>query len=82
MTAFIRRAPVEDNTASERIHTVAATYGCKILQKFYNHTNTMRTCTDTMRSVNDTSGMQVHVAKKTVDYRAEVFLDQSEQYMS
>ena len=34
MTVFIRRAPVEDNTASERIGTVAATYGCKILQPY------------------------------------------------
>ena len=34
MTVVIRRAPVEDNTASECIHTVAATYGCKILQPY------------------------------------------------
>ena len=34
MTVFIRRAPVEDNTASECIRTVAATYGCKILQPY------------------------------------------------
>ena len=32
LTVFIRRAPVENNTASECICTVAATYGCKILQ--------------------------------------------------
>ena len=31
---FIRRAPVEDDTASERIRTVAATYGCKDLQPY------------------------------------------------
>ena len=30
----IRRAPVEDNIASECIRTVAATYGCKILQLY------------------------------------------------
>ena len=34
MTVFIRRAPVEDNTASECIRIVAATYGCKILQLY------------------------------------------------
>ena len=32
ITVFNRRAPVEDNTALESIRTVAATYGCKILQ--------------------------------------------------
>ena len=34
MTVFIRRAPVEDDTVSERIRTVAATYGCKNLQPY------------------------------------------------
>ena len=34
MTVFIKRAPVEDNTASECIRTVSATYGCKILQLY------------------------------------------------
>ena len=34
MTVLIRRTPVEDNTASECIRTVAATYGCKILQLY------------------------------------------------
>ena len=36
MTVFIRRAPVEDNTASAcmSIGTVAGTYGCKILQLY------------------------------------------------
>ena len=34
MSVFIIRAPVEDNTASECIRTVAATYGCKILQLY------------------------------------------------
>ena len=34
---FIRRAPVEDNAASECIRTTAATYCCKILQLYqYN----------------------------------------------
>ena len=42
MTVFIRRAPVEDNTASERIHTVAATYGCKILQLYKYDANVYR----------------------------------------
>ena len=31
---FITGATVEDNSASECIHTVAATYGCKILQLY------------------------------------------------
>ena len=31
---FIRRAPVEDNTASERNRTVAVKYCCKILQPY------------------------------------------------
>ena len=34
LTVLIRRAPVEDNTASECIRTVTATYGCKILQLY------------------------------------------------
>ena len=34
MTVFITGAPVEDNTVSECIRTVAATYGCKILQLY------------------------------------------------
>ena len=34
MIVSIIRAPVEDNTASERIPTVAATYGCKILEPY------------------------------------------------
>ena len=34
MTVFIRRAPEKDNTASECFNTVAATYGCKILQLY------------------------------------------------
>ena len=34
MTVFIRRAQVEDKTASECIRTIAATYGCKILQLY------------------------------------------------
>ena len=58
LTVFIRRAPVEDNTASQGIRTVAPTYGCK----FYNYANTIRTCTDTMRTANDTSRIPVHAA--------------------
>ena len=34
MTVFIRRAQVGDKTASECINTVAAMYGCKILQLY------------------------------------------------
>ena len=42
MIAFIRRAPVDDNTASERIRTVAATYGCKIFQPYEYDANMYR----------------------------------------
>ena len=49
INVFIREAPIEENIVSECIRTVAATYGCK----FYNYANTMRTCTDTMRTAND-----------------------------
>ena len=34
MTVFITREPVEDNTVSEYIRTVATTYVCKILQLY------------------------------------------------
>ena len=34
VTVFIRGAPVEDNTTSEYICTVVATYGCNILQLY------------------------------------------------
>ena len=39
LTVFIRGAPVEDNTASECVRTVAATYGCKILQLYEYNAN-------------------------------------------
>ena len=42
MTDFIRRAPADDNTASEHIRTVAATYGCKILQPYEYDANMYR----------------------------------------
>ena len=32
MNVFIREAPIEENIVSECIRTVAATYGCKMLQ--------------------------------------------------
>ena len=32
MTVFVQEAPIEENTSSECIRTVAATCGCKILQ--------------------------------------------------
>ena len=32
MTVLTRKAPMEDNTGAECIRTVAALYGCKILQ--------------------------------------------------
>ena len=45
--------------------------------KFHNYTNTIRTCTDTMRTANYTLRIPVHA----VDYQDEVFLHQSNQYM-
>ena len=39
LIVFIRRAPVEDNTAQECIRTVATTYGCKILQLYQYDVN-------------------------------------------
>ena len=35
VTAFIREAPIEENTSSEYIRTVAATCGCNILMYEY-----------------------------------------------
>ena len=56
MNVFIREAPTEKNIASERIRTVAATYGCKnFTGKFYNHVNTMR-------NANDAPKIPVHAA--------------------
>ena len=57
---FIRRAPVEDNTASERICTVVATYGCKSFTTI--RLRCERVCTDTMRFANDTPRLPVHAA--------------------
>ena len=69
MAVFIRRAPVEDNTASEYIRTVAATYGSIV--KFYNCANTKRISkdtkrlsTDTKRNVNNTPIISVHATKR------------------
>ena len=39
MTIFIPEAPIEGNTASECIRTVAAMYGCKILQPYEYEAN-------------------------------------------
>ena len=58
ITVFIRRAPVEDNTELECICAVAQ----RMVVKFYNYTNTVRTCTDTMRTANDTPRIPVPVA--------------------
>ena len=69
VTVFVRRTPVEYNTTKECIGTVAPT----MVAKFYNHTNTMRTCTDTMRTANDTPRIPVHAAQKTVDHRLRYF---------
>ena len=66
---FIRKAPVGDNTVWGCIHTVARTYGGKILQLYVYVAN----C--------DTTRIPVHAAKKTVDCWTKVFLHQSKQYM-
>ena len=58
MTVFIRRAPVEDNIALEGVRIVPQ----RMVVKFYNHTNTMRTCTDTLRFANDTWRIPVYAA--------------------
>ena len=39
MTVFIREAPIEENIGSECILTVAATYGCKLLQLYEYEAN-------------------------------------------
>ena len=63
MNVFIREAPIEENTASECIRTVAATYGCKM----HNCTNTKRMSTDTKRTATDTPRIPAHAAYKTTD---------------
>ena len=47
---------MEDNTASECVRTVAATYGCKILQLYEYNANVY----DTIRTANDTPRIPVH----------------------
>ena len=74
---FHYRTPVKHDTALECIRTLAATR----VVKFYNYTNTMRTCTDAIRTANDTPRIPVHAAYKAVHYRAEIFLRHSKQYM-
>ena len=49
---------MEDNNASKCVRTVAATYGCKILQLYEYNAN----ATDTMRTANDTLRISVHAA--------------------
>ena len=39
MIVFIRQAPIEETTASECICTVAAMYGCNILQLYEYEAN-------------------------------------------
>ena len=39
MTVFIRSGPAEDNTVSECIRSVTATYACKILQLYEHDAN-------------------------------------------
>ena len=79
MTVFIRRAPVKDNTASECIRTVATTYGCKILQLYEYDANVYRYDANCER--HPKNNQPVHAAYKAVDYRGEIFLHQSTQYM-
>ena len=57
---FIREAPREENAPSKCIRSVAARYGCK----FYNNTNTMRTCTDAMRTCTDAMRTENDTAKR------------------
>ena len=59
MTVFIRRAPVEENTASECIRAVAATYGCKILQ-LYEYDANVCGYGCRMRTTNDSPRRPVH----------------------
>ena len=52
MTIFIQEAPIEENTTSERICTVATRYGCKILQLYeyeVNEYDAKQTENDTLR---------------------------------
>ena len=58
MNVFIREAPIEENTASEYIRTVAAMHCCKILQLYV----TKEMGTDTKRTANGTPRILVHVA--------------------
>ena len=39
MTAFMQEAPREEDTASECICTIAATYGCKMLRLYEYEAN-------------------------------------------
>ena len=39
INVFIQKASIEENTASECIRNVAATYGCKILQLYEYEAN-------------------------------------------
>ena len=56
MIVFIRKASVEDNIASECIRTVAATYGCNILQLYEYDENVYG------YDSNDISRIPVHAA--------------------
>ena len=55
----IGRAPVEDNTASECIRTVAATYGCKILQLYEYGANVYGYDANCERYPNNTSSCSI-----------------------
>ena len=80
MTVFIRRAPVEENTASERIRPVAATYGCKILQPHEYDANVYGY--DVIWEWHPRNTGSCNIKDSWLPGRAEVFLDQYEQYMS
>ena len=58
MTVFIGKATGKHNTALECIRTIAATYGCKILQLSEYDANE----TDAIRTVNYTPRIPVRAA--------------------
>ena len=73
MAVFIRRAPLEDNTESECIRTVAATYGYRIVQLYECDAYVYGHDANCEWHPKNTSSC---TALKTVDYRTEVFLHQ------
>ena len=66
MTVFIRRTSVEDNTASERIRILAATYGCKILQPYEHDANVYK---------DNTASERIRILRLIHMYPAKVKVD-------